>query len=122
MIRESKINFDPKPGEKLHLSGKIENVGFAPMLFSASASVLLVTDDTTVLEIPVKLDLNSDGLDIEILREYSISINLPQALKSGSYEVYLMFKSDKNNEPIALANIGMYNSTVNANKIGSIVL
>ena len=105
----------------MQLSGVIENVGFAPMLFSASASILLV-NNTTSYTFPVVLDLNSDDLDIDVSREYNVSINLPSALASGSYDVYLKFTSDKNGEPIALANIDMYNSTLKANKIGSVTV
>jgi len=120
VMRNSKLSSAPKAGGNLILSGVIENVGFAPMLFSASASVLLVNDETSTV-FPVELNLNSDELDIAIPREYSITINLPATL-SGSYDVYLKFTSDKNGEPIALANIDMYDSVLQANKIGFVTV
>ena len=117
VMRNSQISSAVSTGGNLNLIGVIQNVGFAPMLFSASAYVLLV-DGTTILEFPVILNLNSDDLDINISREYNIVINLPSELESGSYDVYLKFTSDRNGEPIALANIGMYDSVLKANKIG----
>ena len=121
VVRNSQLSSAPKAGGNLNLSGIIENVGFAPMLFSASASVLLISGETS-LEFPVELDLNSDGLDIAVSREYNIVIALPATLDSGNYDVYLKFTSDKNGEPIALANIDMYDSTLKANKIGFVTV
>ena len=121
VMRSSQLSSSVNAGGNLILAGTIENVGFAPMLFTASASVLLVNDET-MLEFPVDLDLNSDDRDIDVFREFNITINLPSDLESSSYEVYLKFTSDKNGEPIALANIDMYDSTLKANEIGVITV
>ena len=121
VMRKSELSLTVNAGGDLILGGEIENVGFAPMLFTASASVLLVNDET-LWEFPVDLNLNSVELNIAVSREYNITINLPVEMESGTYEVYLKFTSDKNGEPIALANINMYNSTLKANKIGYVTV
>ena len=107
VVRESLVSENIVPGQRLRLAGKIENVGFAPILVATRASVIIASGNTSLYEAPVSVDLNSG--------KYDVTIKLPSSLGDGQYSVYLKVWRDKKgtpndtrNEVIAFANNGEF--------------
>ena len=107
VVRESLVSRNIVPGGDFRLTGKIENVGFAPILVTTQASVIIASGNTNLYEVPVVIDLNSG--------KYDVTITLPSNLSNGQYTAYLKVWRDKSgtpndtrNEVIAFANNGEF--------------
>lgn len=108
VLRESLLSGSAKQGGLFRLKGKVENVGFAPILVSTAAKIIGVHEGGNYsFEASVQFDLNS--------LFYDISVNLPHDIIAGNYTVYIAFTHG-----IAFANNGgIYNSALGANKLGN---
>jgi len=107
VVRESLVSETISVDRELRLTGKIENVGFAPIMVKTKASIIIADGDTPVHEVPANVDLNS-GV-------YDVTVTLPSTLGNGQYTAYLKVWRDKSgtpndtqNEIIAFANRGEY--------------
>jgi hypothetical protein len=124
VLRESKLPITQRPGEVLKLSGRIENTGFANILHNPSAQVIINGPSVHVFDV----ELDASDLISCTTYQYDLTLSLPSSLPAGNYDIYLRLagsngKNVKAENGIRFANNGeIFNSTIGANKLGSITV
>lgn len=108
VIRESKISEKVKAGKELRIKGRIENVGFAPMLFNTALTFLLVDSQGVAVPTLPHEYLFSPG-------DYDMTLKINSNIAAGDYILYC-----KIGNGIAFANPDVFNNTLMANKLGNV--
>ena len=124
---------------KLTINLSVKNAGFAEMPFHREKGykIYLIEKDTapTGKEAPIASDNtnpfkgNYTEANLTLTeRPINTSVSIPENYKTGEYDVYLKIcniDSDSSKDgkyPIRLANKGIWNEDLEANKIGSITI
>lgn len=109
VLRDSKISQNVKTGQKLVFKGKIENIGFAPLIIDTKTSITLVDSDGTVTSFNVTFNPN-DG-------DYDITLK-PESLPKGNYTAYMCFSNgiEFANDP------NNFCSDIKGNKLGNFTI
>ena len=122
VLRNSELSISSQE-EPLHIKLNIENVGFANLIRRKHVSIVLKNNDD-IYELTTNLDATT--WDSKKITEESINISLPEAIKEGTYEVYLRISeygsitNDRNYHCIEFANNHIYNEDLGANYIGKV--
>lgn len=123
VLRDSKLT-DAVPGGNLSLYLQIENVGFANIINSKKASVILKNESGQTYEIACP-GINPNKIVSGQNNNLETAISLPTDIALGTWNVYLRFSkygdytTDSNYQCIRFANDEQYwDETVGANYIG----
>ena len=124
ILRDSKIG---RIGDSIHVKLQIENVGFGNLTKKSIVSFVFTNDENTV-EIPINTIDPMEWLS-QNTTEVETSFSIPANLTDGKYIAYIRISEyadlniDKNYHCIRFGNTSkQYNSTIGANKIGTIKL
>lgn len=117
VVTDSQIGMD---SEKNTAGFKLSfvNNGFANIPYHRQKvmTVIFVKDEEKVLE-QTGSALIFEGNEKEFSKNFTVDIS---SLPEGEYDVFLKISDDDKNYPIELANTGIWNGTLKANKIGII--
>lgn len=123
VLRDSKLT-DAVPGGNMSLCLQIENVGFANIINSKKASVILKNENGEIYEIACP-GINPNKIVSGQNNNLETTISLPTDIPLGTWNVYLRFSkygdylTDNNYQCIRFANNGEYwDEIVGANYIG----
>lgn len=118
VLRKSDISKLVKQGEKLSIDLTIENVGFNRVISNYNAYIILSNSKGYYI---APLDIEINRLFSRDKKEYSFSYSIPNNIEVGEYNIYLKLENELNNNlTIQFANKDIYDSSLNANKLGSI--
>ncbi|MCH5268536.1 MAG: DUF4832 domain-containing protein [Lachnospiraceae bacterium] len=125
VLRNSKLA-DAAPGGNLSLALQIENVGFAKVVNSKKASIILKNETGQIYEIACP-GINPSGIVSGQNNNLSAAVSLPDDLALGAWNVYLRFSkygdytTDNNYQCIRFANTAQYwDEILGANYIGTV--
>lgn len=125
VLKKSEITDSIEKTDDLKAKIEIENVGFANLINEKKVSVVL-ENEHDVYEMITSIDpttWNSKSITKE-----SFSVNLPDAIKEGEYNVYLRISehanllNDGNFHCISFANKDIYHENIGANFIGKVTI
>lgn len=125
VLKKSEITANLEKTDALKAKLEIENVGFANLIKEKKVSVVL-ENEHDVYELITSIDPTT--WDSKSITKASFSVDLPDAIKSGEYDVYLRISeyanllNDNNFHCISFANKDIYNQEIGANFIGKITI
>ena len=107
--RASALSAGTKQGDILHVTGRIENVGFGNVINEKKATALLVHDGNGMrYTAEVDFDVRTIGSGESV--EYDWQFRIPSGAPAGRYTVYLRFADALEQDPAArgirFANVG----------------
>ena len=123
VLRQCKMDEQVQKGQTFHLNMKLENVGFANLINSKKISLLLQGEKNCY---EIATDIDPRKWNSTQITEIQTEIQVPEDMDLGAYHVYLRISkygdcvSDNNYQCIQLANDGIWNTELGANRIGSI--
>ena len=125
VLRDSQLT-DAVPGGDMSLSLQIENVGFANIINSKKASIILKNESGQIYEITCP-GINPNKIVSGQNNSLSAAVTLPTDILLGTWNVYLRFSkygdytTDNNYQCIRFANDASYwDEIVGANYIGAV--
>ncbi len=125
VLKKSEITDNLEKTDALKAKLEIENVGFANLINDKKVSVVL-ENEHDVYELITSIDPTT--WDSKSITKTSFSVDLPDAIKSGEYNVYLRISehanllTDNNYHCISFANKDIYNKSIGANFIGKVTV
>ncbi|MCB9069903.1 MAG: DUF4832 domain-containing protein [Calditrichae bacterium] len=133
VLREAKASERVKQNGTLRFAGKIQNVGFGPIVNKKNVWVILKAKDgcnayTTLTNLDARNwlpDLDSRATNTAAWRDLSFSMDMSTFGKvpPGDYDIYLKINDPKETSPnkrcIQFANHDIWNTSLSANLIGS---
>lgn len=125
VLKKSEITANLEKTDTLKAKLEIENVGFANLIREKKVSVVL-ENEHDVYEMITSIDPTT--WNSKSTTKTSFSVDLPDAIKSGEYNVYLRISkyanllSDSNFHCISFANKDIYNQDIGANFIGKVTI
>ena len=130
VLRDSKLSKAVKKGEKLESVFDIENIGFGNLFYPMKAYAYIVNKDDITIGNPQELNINPMDYKTKTTTSNSISIDIPNDMKAGEYDLYLQFKigdreidgNKKAYGSIRFANKGIWNPLLEANYLGSFIV
>ncbi len=125
VVNDVKTYNTVKSGEKLPIDISIENTGFANLIKSKRCDIVIT--DSTGAAVHTFEDVAVDGRNFisQATVTQSVSVDLPQSLKTGRYGVYLRMSSGETLDngryysAVRFANEDMWNDGLQANYIAA---
>ena len=125
VLRDSKLSETVSPGGTLHLTGAIENTGFANIQKEKTTEILLCRDDVCY-ECTVDIDFRNFASCA--VGTYDITLDIPKSAKSGTYDVFMRVRTPSENadeklfRTVRFANDNTWNTEHGANYLGQIAV
>ncbi len=130
VLRESKLSACAQAGGKLHLTGRIENTGFANILHEPDTQIILSSGGYAYT---CQVSLDASALKSCTTQDYDMTLALPASLPAGEYQVYMriaastdtFYTSVKSGIQFANADTGntpIYDATLGANHLGTVTV
>lgn len=127
VIRESKLSKTVKTGGAVESAFTVENVGFGNLLYPVESYAYITDKAGDVVVGPTEVDVDPTDFHIKSSLYNSISIDIPDDVEPGEYDLYIQFKIgdrevDGKTKPygaIRFANKGIWNPVLEANRLGS---
>lgn len=125
VLRNSVITAEAEQGGMITAALKIENTGFAGVIKKQRTEVILEKDGEYMTALSDTDDRNWLSASVS---EEKLEIKLPGNIPSGKWNVYIRLsagESDMKNasqRTVKFANSGVYNSSLGANLIGSVMI
>ena len=123
VLRNSEIVASVTEEDELQLRGTIENVGSSNVINEKEATLILKRGNLT-FEVPLEFDIR-DILSRQTY-EYNFTVELPEEVTEGNYEVYLHVSTISDDElyseqnAIRFANEDIWNEDIYANYLGTV--
>lgn len=124
VVKEVRTYEVAESNKKLPIDVTIENVGFANLVKKKQADIVLTNSNGNVVKTYSNVDFDAKDFLSQTTIKKSINIDLP-TLAAGEYKIYLrlsngeVLNNGKHYAAIQFANDDMYNSSLEANYLGT---